>query len=275
MKTKPEGEKLIRSITPEVRVVDALRGIVDYVASDETVDHYRELILARGWRFSHFSRNAPFVDSHNYECIDRLLGKVLDFKVEGRQLVERVQWAVDVPENALAKLGWEMTRGGYLKAVSVGFYVTKAARNGGAGWDDAATAAGIDPKTPGNEVSRIFVEQEQVELSACILGANPSALVRAFEDGQLHEEELVACGIGDDEYDFLREAGQAWDRLQSDTLMRKMISLEMQRIYGSRKKTSTPATTKPESASSSGAETAETERRRRDEFLTRLRLAAL
>jgi hypothetical protein len=275
MKTKPEGEKLIRSITPEVRVVDAVRGIVDYVASDETVDHYRELILARGWRFSHFSRNAPFVDSHNYECIDRLLGKVLDFKVEGRQLVERVQWAVDVPENALAKLGWEMTRGGYLKAVSVGFYGTKAARNGGAGWDDAAAAAGIDPKTPGNEVSRIFVEQEQVELSACILGANPSALVRAYEDGQLHEEELVACGIGDDEYDFLREAGQAWDRLQSDPVMRRMISLEMQRIYKSRKGATSapPQTTVPADGPDAGQ--SKSGQVGRGEFLRRLRIAAL
>lgn len=274
MKQKPEGEKLIRSITPEVRVVDAVRGIVDYVASDETVDHYRELILARGWKFSHFQRNAPFVDSHNYECIDRLLGKVIDFKVDGRQLVERVQWAVDVAENALAKLGWEMTRGGYLKAVSVGFYSTKAVRNGGAGWDEAATAAGIDPKTPGNEVARIFIEQEQVELSACILGANPSALVRAYEDGQVHEEEMEACGFGEENYDHLKTLARAFPRLQDDPESIKLISLEMQRIYGSRKTTVPP--TPPHAASSSDAATrALAEQKKRDEFLTRLRLAAL
>src|SRR5581483_2971902 len=113
--------KLIRTIHPEVRVIDRAKGIVDYVASDETLDCYREIIKASGWRFTHFKKNAPFVDSHDYNTIGNLLGKIVDFKVDGKQLIERAQWAID-SNSELAKLGFSLTVGGYLKAVSVGFF---------------------------------------------------------------------------------------------------------------------------------------------------------
>ena len=65
------------------------------------------------------------MDSHDYSTIGKCLGKVIDFRVEGAQLIERVQWAIDVPENQLAQIGWKMTEAGYLKAVSVGFFPVK------------------------------------------------------------------------------------------------------------------------------------------------------
>ncbi|HEY3853504.1 MAG TPA: hypothetical protein VGO67_03820 [Verrucomicrobiae bacterium] len=68
-----------------------------------------------------FQKNAPFVDSHNYTSIDCLLGKVVDFRVKNRQLIETVKWAIDVPSNVLAIKGFAMMQAGYLKAVSVGF----------------------------------------------------------------------------------------------------------------------------------------------------------
>jgi hypothetical protein len=89
--------KLIRTIHPEVRIVDAAKGIVDYVASDESVDCYAEIIAAKGWRFSMFQRNAPFVDSHDTSTIEKLVGSVIGFGLEGDKLVERVQWAIDAP----------------------------------------------------------------------------------------------------------------------------------------------------------------------------------
>src|SRR3954468_16810044 len=96
---------LHRTLTPEVRIIDAKQGLVDYVASDQTLDSYNEIIVASGWKFSRFAKNSPFVDSHDYYCIDKLLGKVVDFRVDGKKLIEQVQWAIDVPENALAQLG--------------------------------------------------------------------------------------------------------------------------------------------------------------------------
>lgn len=180
---------LRRTIHPTVRVLDAAAGLVEYVASDETLDSYREIIRADGWRFSMFEKNAPFVDSHDYYSIDKLLGAVVDFQVKGRQLIETVKWAKDIPENKLAALGWKMTEAGYLKAVSVGFWATASVGPGdGSRWTEQLDALKLDPDK--SKVRRIYTEQEQVELSACILGANPNALAKSYKAGVLNDDDL-------------------------------------------------------------------------------------
>ena len=90
-----------RLLYPTARVLDAKQGLVEYVASNETLDSYREVIRVAGWRFTLFEKNAPFVDSHQYETLKTLLGQVVDFsltKTNGKPaLVETVRWAIDVP----------------------------------------------------------------------------------------------------------------------------------------------------------------------------------
>jgi hypothetical protein len=180
-------ETLRRIIHPEVKVLDAKQGLAEYTASDETVDSYREVIRASGWRFSMFKKNAPFVDSHDYSTIKNLLGQVVDFKVVGKTLVETVQWAKDVAENELARVGWKMTEAGFLKAVSVGFWPVKAVSRGDAEYSRQLQDLGMKADA---EVSRIFTEQEQIELSAVIIGANPNAVARSYKDGVITDEDL-------------------------------------------------------------------------------------
>jgi hypothetical protein len=185
---------LYRTLHPETRILDAKKGLVEYVASDETLDSYREIIRANGWKFSRFQKNAPFVDSHNYGSLDKLLGKVVDFAVRGKQLVETVQWAVDVADNQLAQLGWRMTEAGYLKAVSVGFmpvkYLTKwdgQYASDREQWLQQLKELGLDEQ---NAPRVIYTEQEQIELSACIIGANMNALAKSYKAGFLDDALL-------------------------------------------------------------------------------------
>lgn len=178
-----------RLIHPTVKILDAAKGLVEYVASNQTIDCYREVILAAGWRFTNFAKNAPFVDSHNYGTIENLLGKVVDFRVEGQSLVETVQWAKEVAENSLAKLGWAMTEAGFLKAVSVGFTPTRAVSK----WDADTRLFFQQCEQLGlgaDQVRVIYQEQEQLELSACIIGANPDALCKAYKSGVLTDAHL-------------------------------------------------------------------------------------
>jgi len=184
------AKTLRRTIHPEVKVVDSAKGIVDYVASDETLDSYKEIIRAEGWRFTNFQKNAPFVDSHDYSTIKNQVGKVIDFNVDKRRLVERVQWAIDVPGNELAQLGWKMTEAGYLKAVSVGFWPKRWVSkwdSDKSGWVSQLSELGLHEE---DGVRTIYVEQEQVELSAVVLGANPNALAKAYKAGALSDEDL-------------------------------------------------------------------------------------
>lgn len=174
----------------EVNVIDAAKGVVEYVASDESLDSYREIVRADGWRFDYFAKNAPFVNSHDYSSIESLVGKVVDFNVKGKRLVETVQWAIDVPENRLALYGWQMTERGYLKAVSVGFRPEKMVSK----WDQDPTA--YNAAVAGLKIAReievrvVYLQQQQLELSSVIIGANPNALAKAYKDGAIDETGL-------------------------------------------------------------------------------------
>lgn len=260
--------KLIRSIHPEVKIIDARQGLVDYIASDESLDCYREIIKAAGWKFDRFSKNAPFVDSHNYDSIECLLGKVINFSVQGKQLVERVQWAVDVEEQPLAKLGFKLTENGYLKAVSVGFFPEKFVSK----WGDnnalaeAVQELGLDAATAA-KVSCIFLEQQQIELSACIIGANPNALAKAHKDGAVSDGELAALGLGDEEMHFLRVVES--DEIEAPNF-RAFVARELRDVikhFSAKTKANTAST------AANRADADEARRRERDEFLRKFKQA--
>lgn len=222
-------EKLIRSIHPEVRVLNEAEGLVEYVASDESLDSYQEVIAAKGWRFTRFKKNAPFVDSHNYWSLDKLLGGVESFQVTGGKLIERVRWAKDVEENHLAQLGWKMTLGGFLKAVSVGFFAVRSVSQGSADWGKECASMGLTTEEAAG-VRRIFLEQEQIELSACIIGANPNALAKAHQEGCVKDSDLAACGFRDEDMEFVQLAGKAMDDGSTDPMVRELIAREMGRL---------------------------------------------
>lgn len=211
------------------KIISEADGIVDYVASDESLDSYNEIIAARGWRFTRFEKNAPFVDSHDYYSIDKLLGRVESARVEGRSLVERVRWAKDVEENGLARLGWKMTVGGFLKAVSVGFFPTKMARHGGEGFAEACAQVGLKIEDSKN-VRAIYLEQEQIELSACIVGANPNALAKSFAEGCVKDADLAAVGFADDDMEFLRTCTPILADENTPEIERLLIGREIARI---------------------------------------------
>jgi hypothetical protein len=226
-----------REIFPETRVIDAQKGICEYVASDQTLDYSREIIKASGWRFTNFKHNAPFVDSHDYGTVGKLLGKVINFRVEGSKLIEQVQWAIDIPGHTLAQLGWALTSGGYLKSCSVGFYPTSMVSK----WDDekawttAIRELALDAETAG-KVRCIYLEQEQIELSSCIIGCNPSALLRGYKDGAVSDELMERSGFGQaDEFNFLTDAATVFDTAPEQ--VRSVVRAAMARIFAGSAKT--------------------------------------
>lgn len=186
---------LRRTIHPTVRVLDEKKGIAEYIASDETIDSYREVIRAAGWKFNRCAKNFPFVDSHDYSTIEKCLGKVIDFGVRARELMNTVQFAVDVAENRLAQLAWKMTLAKMLPAVSVGFqpvvFATKYDADKGSFQGQLA-----ELKLNLNaDVRCIYIEQEQIELSLCVIGANPNAVAKSYKDGVLTDSDLELLSI--------------------------------------------------------------------------------
>ena len=180
---------LRRTINIQTKVLDATNGLVEYVASNQVIDSDLEIIYARGWRFDRFSKNSPLVDSHKYDSIEFKLGEVVDWRVDGDALVETAKWLTDVPEHRLATIGWKMTLAGMPPACSVGFMPEIAVGYAdGLAWQDACRAVNQDPAR--TIARRIFMQQQQQELSMCIIGANPSALAKSYKAGALDDADL-------------------------------------------------------------------------------------
>lgn len=175
-------------VTP--KVLNEKEGTVEFVASDETLDCHGEIVRVAGWRFTHFQKNAPFVDSHDYSSITKLLGQVIDFRVEKGQLVETVRYSRE--PYTLAEWAFKMVRDGFLRAVSVGFVPLRMATR----WDQDQKdflAQVADLKLDAQAAARlraVYLEQEQYELSQCVIGANPNALAKAYKAGTLDDQDL-------------------------------------------------------------------------------------
>jgi hypothetical protein len=112
---------------------------------------------------------------------------------------------VDVEGNRLAKLGFDMTQAGHLKAVSVGFMPTKAVSR----WDrdpqphaQACAALGLKPE----QCNAVYLEQQQIELSACIIGANPNALAKSYKAGILTDADLDMISLEYGKREHAKEA---------------------------------------------------------------------
>jgi hypothetical protein len=190
IKAASSAAPLRREMVVTPRIINEQEGTVEFVASDETLDSYKEIVRVQGWRFNLFRKNAPFVDSHDYSSITKLLGQVKDWRIEKDQLIETVRYSRE--PGTLAEWAFKMVRDGFLRAVSVGFVPTSYVSK----WDqdqkdflqviadmrmDAQTAA---------QIRVIYREQEQIELSQCVIGANPNALAKAYKGGTLTEEDL-------------------------------------------------------------------------------------
>lgn len=190
LKSATVANPLRRALNVTAKVLSEKDGTVEFVASDETLDCYREIVRVNGWRFTHFAKNAPFVDSHDYSSITKLLGQVTDWRIEKGQLVETVKYSRE--PGTLAEWAFKMVRDGFLRAVSVGFVPTSMVSK----WDQdqkdfLATIADLKlDAQQAAQVRVIYREQEQIELSQCVIGANPNALAKAYKAGCLTEEDL-------------------------------------------------------------------------------------
>ena len=179
-----------RTIHPTFKIVDEKKFIARFTASDETLDLHNEIIRAKGWRFNLCGKSFPFVNSHDYGDIRNTLGKVIDYGVIGNELMNEVQYACDVVENQLAMFAWKMMLAGFLPAVSVGCQPTRAACR----WDHDTTEYNqpcAELKLPREVVPDvIYIEQEHLELSQCVLGANPNAVAKAYKAGAISDADL-------------------------------------------------------------------------------------
>lgn len=143
-----------------IPVADAPAEVMDFIASDETVDRYGEVIVQAGWRLDRYRQNPVVVDSHDYSSIARILGRSETTEVRDGRLVNRVRFAL---ENPLGRLARDLAAGGFIRSQSVGFIPVE--------WQDGNPERG--------EPRRRYTVSELVEISLVAVPANPGATIGA------------------------------------------------------------------------------------------------
>lgn len=146
--------------------------LVDFIASDATLDRAHEVIVPEGWHLENYRRNPVFQNAHHYDNILFTLGRATEVEVRGGRLWLRVQFASHI--NPLARMAYELYRSGFLRAVSVGFIPLR--------WENG------NEHTPWR---RRFLEQDLIEVSAVPVPANPNALALAAKSGALTRSDLL------------------------------------------------------------------------------------
>jgi HK97 family phage prohead protease len=143
---------------------------ISFVASDESVDRYGDIIRAAGWKLDAFRANPQLLFAHQSRQLP--VGKVSDIAVEGTRLIAHAEFVPEgMDKTGFADTVWAYVEAGFLKAVSVGFIPTKMPNE----IKDTATNAW----TGGYE----FIEQDLLELSVVPVPANPNALQLARDLG--------------------------------------------------------------------------------------------
>lgn len=140
-----------------VKEVTGQAAVMDFIASDETIDRYNEVIKPEAWQLENFRSNPVIPDCHNYSSIGMILGKAQSITVTEGKLVNRVEFCLD---NPLGVMAHKMAKGGFLRSQSVGFIPLE--------WENGKGKDAPD---------RTYTKAELLEVSMVVVPANPSATV--------------------------------------------------------------------------------------------------
>ncbi len=140
-----------------LRAVHKDKREADFVASDETIDSYDD-IVEQSWKLGRFNKNPVILFAHNSRELP--IGQAVQCGVEGGALECTIRFASEAA-NPLAEQVWQCVQEGVLRAVSVGF------NPGSVRYE----------KRDGNEVC-VLSDNELFEISVTPIGANPNALAK-------------------------------------------------------------------------------------------------
>jgi hypothetical protein len=162
------GERVFRGARGIELVAETVDGkrAMRFIASDESVDRYGDIIRAEGWQLEAYRANPVLLFAHNSH--EPAIGSVERIFVEGTRLIADAVFD-DNEANVRANVVWGLLSKGHMRAVSVGFAPTGKINEL---VDDKGRWTGYE-----------FTSQELHELSVVPVPANPAALAIAKSFG--------------------------------------------------------------------------------------------
>ena len=157
------------ALVPELRSVDEKARTIEFVASTEAPDRYKDVLRVSGWQTKNYMKNPVVLWAHQSD--QPPIGKTLSIRTEAAPaaLVQVVEFATK-ETSAFADQVFQLYRQKFLNAVSVGFRPLEPPEMI---MDETGSWTG------GFE----FTSMELLELSAVPIPANPQAIARAIDGG--------------------------------------------------------------------------------------------
>jgi HK97 family phage prohead protease len=162
---------IIRKIfMSEIKAMEGDQPVVQALVSTDEVDRYQEVVLPTSFKkhLKKYRMNPVILWAHSHHAFP--IGKCEKVKVVDHGLEMQIRFAVK--ENPDAQIVYDLMKGGYLNAFSIGFAPIK--------YTDGATD---------KEPRRTYEEVELLETSVVPVPAASGALVQAREAGIIPEEK--------------------------------------------------------------------------------------
>jgi HK97 family phage prohead protease len=157
----PDDAILRKCYVAELKQVAGDDRAVQFTISTATVDRDSDSLAVNGWKLDNYRKNNVVLFSHDYRSLP--VARATKVWVEDQRLKSIAHFA-ERELYPFADTVFQMVKGGYLNATSVGFFPLKFVRVEG------------NPDRP-NGVE--FIAQELLEYSVVPVPSNPEALVEA------------------------------------------------------------------------------------------------
>lgn len=184
-------ENIVRKTYIAKTEVDDDERTVTAVISTSAVDREKEVLLPKGADYEQYLKNPVVLWAHDYRGMP--IARALWIKSGRKNITAKAQFA----KTEMADEIYELFKGGYLNAFSVGFLPAED---------------GSHPPTPDEvkknpewaEAKRIYDKWELLEFSAVPVPANPEALATAVKskDISISKELQGELGIEDDDITY-------------------------------------------------------------------------
>jgi hypothetical protein len=111
-------EKLYKILDVKVKSVNEDNATLEAIFSTEDEDRHGD-IVRQNWDLKSFKKNPVILNSHNYWSATDVIGKAEKIGIKNGKLEGKIKFAVE--ENPIAKIIFDLYKGGFLSAFSVGF----------------------------------------------------------------------------------------------------------------------------------------------------------
>ncbi len=126
--TKGSPIRVERARVLGVKIVEGQDRVVEYVASDESVDRYGDLVRVNGWDLKAWDKAQTFLWGHDYATLPLGMGlKAWKEPAEGKKGPRLMAWLQYAPRDIseFADTVYRMVEARILRSVSVGFSPSK------------------------------------------------------------------------------------------------------------------------------------------------------